>query len=140
MAPKVARIIQDLTWALATSILYLIPFKFDFLNSNGAQSLLLLISDPIIIKGSMILFIGLEFKELSPKSTELKLENAKIPDKSLVVVPLLPAYKTFFDSISEFKPFDSISNSYEFSLGIKLILDPSSFKTLRVLRQSSPLL
>ena len=37
-------------------------------------------------------------------------------------------------------PFDSISNSYEFSLGIILILTPSSFKTPSVLRQSSPLL
>ena len=51
-----------------------------------------MISAPIRFNGVIIRAIGLEFKESSPDREEEKLWPARIPESSLVVVPLFPAF------------------------------------------------
>ena len=53
-----------------------------------------------MVRGVMTLFMGREFKEASPLSSEENGCPARIPDMSLVVVPLLPTSRVFDGAFS----------------------------------------
>jgi hypothetical protein len=83
---------EDLTWAEATGLWYVIPWSPRPSILSGAQSFprMLVMEAPIRDSGEMILRIGLEEIDASPETTEVKGCGASIPEMILVVVPLFP--------------------------------------------------
>lgn len=59
---------------------------------------------PMEVSGSMIRFIGREFKDLSPESSGVKRLSGKDTEISLVVVPLFPTSR-MEDGIQSVKSF-----------------------------------
>ena len=57
------------------------------------------------VNGSMILFIGREFSDSSPDNLESNGCPARIPEISLVVVPLFPTSRIFSGALSPCNPF-----------------------------------
>ena len=89
---------------------------------------------PICRKGSMIRFMGREFKDSSPDSLESKGCPARIPEISLVVVPLFPTSRRLSGAVKPWSPFPCIrTESPFFSISI-----PSLRKQSMVDRQSAP--
>ena len=74
---------------------------------SGAQSFprSLVMSAPIMARGVMILFIGRLHMESSPITLEEKFWAARIPDISLVVVPLFPTSRVSAGALRPWSPF-----------------------------------
>ena len=89
---------------------------------------------PIIVSGSMIRFIGREFKDSSPESFDSNFCPARMPDKRRVVVPLFPTSRIF-------KGADSPCNPFPWTVivwSVSSILMPIDWKQRIVARQSAP--
>ena len=89
---------------------------------------------PIDVKGSTILCIGLEDKELSPTKVDLKLCADNIPEHNLIDVPELPKSNGFCGASKPLRPVPSI----EYTPSSLTMLIPILRKTSMVARQSSP--
>ena len=78
--------------------------------ARGAQPfpLTLRIRAPIWDRGSMIRFMGRVFREASPERREGKSCPARMPETSLVVVPLFPVSNTI-DAAGSCCPFSPLS-------------------------------
>ena len=89
----------------------------------------------MLFSGVMILAMGLEFKDLSPDRAEEKPCPARIPDNSLMVVPLLPTSNISLGGISPRSPLPCT----RIQSGFSSISIPIFRKQLMVDRQSAPL-
>ena len=97
-----ARIRHDLTCALAIRISSLQQLRSTgLLNSKGGLFSRLCITAPIFVRGSIILAIGLDCKDVSPVIIEVKSCIDKIPDNKRISVPELPASRSFFGFFSD---------------------------------------
>ena len=102
---------------------------------RGAQPLSnrLLMEAPISVRGVMMRPMGRFLMEASPVTSEEKGWAARIPEISLVVVPLFPQSRTLFGAERPCRPFPWIKSSPFFcSTGI-----PMALKQPMVERQSA---
>ena len=95
---------------------------------------MLVICAPICVSGSMILFMGREFRDSSPESLDPKDCPARMPERRRVVVPLLPTSSISFGADSPWSPLPwTMTEEFFSSISI-----PSARKHRIVARQSAP--
>ena len=126
----------DFIWAEDTGDWYFMPCSAPGVTERGAQPLLLKLesSAPIWPRGDMIRCMGLAFRDASPESTAGKSCPARMPQSSLVVVPLLPVYNAPSGAERPRRPFPCTSTQSGFSS----IVIPIFRKQEMVDRQSAP--
>ena len=92
-------------------------------------------SHPIILSGSVTLFIGLLPIEASPINVDSKSFPARIPISSLIVVPEFPTSNISVGAFNPLSPFPLMNTSFP-SISMST---PIFLKHATVLKQSCPI-